>query len=68
MEGSSIDGGRNLKGYNVRGIFQKWKKTEKKKKKSRKKGRKLKVDMKILVEKKAHNFFIRYQNFKRKDS
>ena len=52
-----------LKGYKVRGIFQKQKKQEKrKKKKTHKKGRKSKA------EKKAHNFFISYPNFKRKDS
>ena len=32
MKGSSIKGGRNLKGYKVRGIFQKQKKQRKKKK------------------------------------
>ena len=48
MKGSSINRGRNLKRYKVRGVFQ----VKKNREKSRKKQG---VDIMIQVEKKAHN-------------
>ena len=61
MKGSSIFGGRNLKGYKARGVFQRLKSKKKKKKKGvGEKSRKSKT------KKKARNFFILYPNFKRK--
>ena len=61
MKGSSINGGRNLKGIKLESFMKSRK--EKEKKKQKKQG----VDMKIDVEEKAHKFFIGYPNIKRKE-
>ena len=55
-----------LKRYKVRGVFQNQKKQKKEKEEKEEKCKKL--SRKSKVEKKAHNFFISYPNFKRKYS
>ena len=48
MKGSSIIGGRNLKGYKARGVFSKVKKQEKRKRR-RKKSRKSKTKKMLIT-------------------